>query len=159
MGADVLRAPAENVYPSIIGVVLIAHDDVRREASLLLCPPQDFLNGICTPLWGQVAGNNVALGIKNRYPVRPLSLSSLPPLRWDTLVRREFLVYVPDLGELDLVASSDFLCRRTKSLRPAPHGGPQPGKLISGISHTAARLLKRPFPLFSGARKAFRPYR
>ncbi len=67
MGTDVPRAPTEDVYPSIVGVVLIADDDVGREASLLLRPPQGFLDDLCAPLRGEVAGNDVAIGAEGRW--------------------------------------------------------------------------------------------
>lgn len=52
----------------------------RRKSSLLLCPLQGFLDGLCAPLRGEVAGGDVAPGVKDRYLIVPLPLSTLERL-------------------------------------------------------------------------------
>jgi len=109
MGTDVPSSSAEDVYSSVVGVVFIAHDDVGREASLPLRPPQNFLDGLGAPPGGEVACNNVALGIEDSYLVCPLPLSTLPQLRWNALVGRELLVHMPYPRELNFIALGDVL--------------------------------------------------
>lgn len=41
-GADMPRAPAEHVHPLIVGVEPVGHEDVWREAGLLLRRPSAF---------------------------------------------------------------------------------------------------------------------
>lgn len=54
VGTDVPRAPAEHIHPSFIGVEPVGHDDVGREASLPLCPPQCLFNCSGAPQAGHL---------------------------------------------------------------------------------------------------------
>lgn len=82
--------------PTVIVRVIIGDNDIGHEARFPLRPPQRLLDCPSTPLGGEVAGNNVALGVEDCYLVSPLPLSTLLPLRRDALVSREFLIYVPN---------------------------------------------------------------
>lgn len=60
-----------------------------------------------------------AFGVEDSYLIDPLSLPTLPPPRWDMLVGREFLVYVPHIGKPDFVTLEDPLHRWSEPLGPA----------------------------------------
>ncbi|MGQ9788989.1 MAG: hypothetical protein ACUVQM_06815 [Candidatus Hadarchaeaceae archaeon] len=94
MGTDVPRAPAEDVYPTVVNGAIVAHHDVGRKACFFFAPHQSFLDCLHAPLGGVVAGDDVTLGVEDRYLIGPLPLSALPPLRRNALVGREFLIHV-----------------------------------------------------------------
>ena len=123
MSMDVLRTPAEDFDSSVLSGIIIAHHDVKREIRFYLCPFQSLFDSFGAPFRSEIARNDLALGIENRYLVGSLSFSPLPPFLRHSLVRYKFFVHVPYPRKLNLVLFRNCAHVTCESRLPSAYRG------------------------------------